>query len=64
LLLHARTQGESSTGVHQNLAGLGEVCKKNGSLLLVDTVCSLGEYTCGYCGGSREGAGRQQNIKT
>lgn len=35
-------QGESSTGVHQNLAGLGELCKKNGTLLLVDTVCSLG----------------------
>lgn len=36
-------QGESSTGTHQNLAGLGELCKKNGTLLLVDTVCSLGE---------------------
>jgi alanine-glyoxylate transaminase/serine-glyoxylate transaminase/serine-pyruvate transaminase len=35
-------QGESSTGTHQNLAGLGEVCKRNGTLLLVDTVCSLG----------------------
>ncbi|KAG1673233.1 hypothetical protein FOA52_013113 [Chlamydomonas sp. UWO 241] len=35
-------QGDSSTGVHQNLAGLGELCKKTGTLLLVDTVCSLG----------------------
>jgi len=35
-------QGESSTGVHQSLAGIGEVCKKHGTLLLVDTVCSLG----------------------
>lgn len=35
-------QGESSTGVHQNLAGLGDLCKANGTLLLVDTVCSLG----------------------
>ena len=35
-------QGESSTGVHQGLAGVGEMCKKNGTLLLVDTVCSLG----------------------
>jgi alanine-glyoxylate transaminase/serine-glyoxylate transaminase/serine-pyruvate transaminase len=35
-------QGESSTGVHQNLAGVGDLCKRNGTLLLVDTVCSLG----------------------
>ena len=35
-------QGESSTGTHQNLAGVGEMCKANGTLLLVDTVCSLG----------------------
>lgn len=35
-------QGESSTGVHQSLAGLGELCRANGTLLLVDTVCSLG----------------------
>ncbi|KAJ9506335.1 pyridoxal phosphate-dependent transferase [Haematococcus lacustris] len=35
-------QGESSTGTHQNLAGVGEACRKAGSLLLVDTVCSLG----------------------
>lgn len=38
----SRVQGESSTGTHQNLAGLGEVCKQTGTLLLVDTVCSLG----------------------
>lgn len=35
-------QGESSTGVHQSLAGLGELCRANGTLLMVDTVCSLG----------------------
>ena len=35
-------QGESSTGAHQSLAGLGELCAKNDALLLVDTVCSLG----------------------
>ena len=35
-------QGDSSTGVHQNLAGLGELCHAHGALLLVDTVCSLG----------------------
>lgn len=35
-------QGESSTGTHQSLAGLGELCQKTGTLLLVDTVCSLG----------------------
>ena len=35
-------QGESSTGVYQNLEGLGELCQKNGTLLIVDTVCSLG----------------------
>ncbi len=28
--------------MHQNLAGLGKLCKDNGTLLLVDTVCSLG----------------------
>ena len=35
-------QGDSSTGIHQNLAGLGELCHANGTLLLIDTVCSLG----------------------
>ena len=35
-------QGESSTGVHQSLAGLGAACEAAGTLLLVDTVCSLG----------------------
>ncbi|KAG2495109.1 hypothetical protein HYH03_006719 [Edaphochlamys debaryana] len=35
-------QGESSTGTHQSLAGVGELCRANGTLLLVDTVCSLG----------------------
>lgn len=34
--------GESSTGVKQSLEGLGELCKKNGTLLIVDTVCTLG----------------------
>lgn len=34
--------GESSTGVVHPLAGFGEVCRKNGALLLVDTVASLG----------------------
>lgn len=35
-------QGESSTGIHQSLAGLGELCHKHDTLLVVDTVCSLG----------------------
>jgi alanine-glyoxylate transaminase / serine-glyoxylate transaminase / serine-pyruvate transaminase len=35
-------QGESSTGTHQSLAGVGDVCRTTGTLLLVDTVCSLG----------------------
>ncbi|GFR47564.1 hypothetical protein Agub_g9289 [Astrephomene gubernaculifera] len=34
-------QGESSTGTHQSLAGLGELCKKTGTLLLVDAVCTM-----------------------
>ena len=38
----ARRQGDSSTGVHQNLSGLGELCHKNGTLLIIDTVCTLG----------------------
>ena len=28
--------------MHQNLAGLGQLCQDNGTLLLVDTVCTLG----------------------
>jgi len=35
-------QGESSTGIKQELEGVGELCRKHGALLLVDTVCSLG----------------------
>lgn len=35
-------QGESSTGAYQSLEGLGELCQKNGTLLIVDTVCTLG----------------------
>ena len=35
-------QGESSTGVHQSLAGVGAACREAGSLLVVDTVASLG----------------------
>ena len=35
-------QGESSTGVHQSLEGLGDLCHEYGTLLAVDTVCSLG----------------------
>ncbi|WKX98020.1 hypothetical protein Q1695_013594 [Nippostrongylus brasiliensis] len=34
--------GESSTGVRQPLEGLGEACARHGTLLLVDTVASLG----------------------
>lgn len=36
------TQGESSTGVRQGLAGVGDLCRRHGTLLLVDTVASLG----------------------
>ena len=35
-------QGESSTGVHQSLAGIGDLCHKHNCLLLVDSVCSAG----------------------
>lgn len=36
-------QGESSTGTHQALGdGLGDACKAAGTLLVVDTVASLG----------------------
>jgi len=34
--------GESSTGICQPLAGLGEGCRKNDCLLIVDTVVTLG----------------------
>ncbi|XP_026744993.1 serine--pyruvate aminotransferase, mitochondrial-like [Trichoplusia ni] len=35
------THGDSSTGTVQNLEGLGDLCHKYGTLLLVDTVVSL-----------------------
>lgn len=36
-------QGESSTGAHQALGGgLGAACREAGTLLVVDTVASLG----------------------
>lgn len=35
-------QGESSMGVHQSFAGIGEVCRANNTLFLADTVCTLG----------------------
>ncbi|CAL8465427.1 g4963 [Coccomyxa elongata] len=35
-------QGESSTGAHQSLAGVADACDAQGTLLIVDTVCSLG----------------------
>ncbi|KAJ0176630.1 hypothetical protein K1T71_007809 [Dendrolimus kikuchii] len=35
------THGDSSTGTIQNLEGLGQICHKYGTLLLVDTVVSL-----------------------
>jgi len=35
-------QGETSTGVMQPLEGLGDLCHEYGTLLLVDTVASLG----------------------
>ena len=35
-------QGESSTGVHQSLAGVGAAARDAGALLIVDTVASLG----------------------
>ncbi|KAK3272986.1 hypothetical protein CYMTET_18752 [Cymbomonas tetramitiformis] len=34
--------GESSTGTKQSLEGVGALCKANGCLLIVDTVCTLG----------------------
>ncbi|CAF4903428.1 unnamed protein product [Pieris macdunnoughi] len=36
------THGDSSTGTIQRLEGLGDICHKYGTLLLVDTVVSLG----------------------
>ncbi|CAK1556477.1 unnamed protein product [Leptosia nina] len=36
------THGDSSTGTVQKLEGLGHICHKYGTLLLVDTVVSLG----------------------
>ena len=35
-------QAETSTGVHQSLEGLGELCQELGTLLIVDCVTSLG----------------------
>jgi len=34
--------GESSTGVFQNIDGIGDLCRKHGTLFLLDTVCTLG----------------------
>jgi len=34
--------GETSTGVRQDIAGVGDLCRESGSLLMVDTVASLG----------------------
>ncbi|XP_044272069.1 alanine--glyoxylate aminotransferase-like [Tribolium madens] len=36
------TQGESSSGVYQNIEGIGDICHRYGCLLAVDTVASLG----------------------
>merc|ERR1712157_127738 len=33
--------GESSSGTKQKLDGIGELCAKHGTLLVVDTVCTL-----------------------
>lgn len=33
--------GESSTGVLNDLSGLGDVCHAHATLLLVDAVCSI-----------------------
>ena len=38
----ALVQGETSTGVNQPLAGVGDLCHEYNCLLLVDTVASLG----------------------
>lgn len=34
--------GETSTGVRQEIAGVGDLCREAGALLMVDTVASLG----------------------
>ncbi|CAG5102996.1 Oidioi.mRNA.OKI2018_I69.chr1.g566.t1.cds [Oikopleura dioica] len=36
------THGESSTGVFQNIKGIGEICKKNSCLFMVDSVAACG----------------------
>ena len=38
----ALVQAETSTGVHQPLQGLGDLCRRHGALLIVDAVTSLG----------------------
>ena len=38
----AMVHAETSTGVCQPMEGIGEVCRRNGCLLLLDTVTSLG----------------------
>mmetsp|Transcript_39370 Transcript_39370/g.47736 ORF Transcript_39370/g.47736 Transcript_39370/m.47736 type:complete len:422 (+) Transcript_39370:79-1344(+) len=35
-------QGESSAGTMQQIEGVGDICKANDCLLIVDTVCTLG----------------------
>ncbi len=40
--IFAIVHAETSTGVRQNLDGLGDLCRDNGCLLLVDTVTSMG----------------------
>jgi alanine-glyoxylate transaminase/serine-glyoxylate transaminase/serine-pyruvate transaminase len=40
--IFALVHAETSTGARQPLEGVGELCRKHGTLLLVDTVTSLG----------------------
>jgi len=40
--LFCTVNGETSTGVHQDIEGIGALCKEFNSLLMVDTVASLG----------------------
>lgn len=40
--LFCLVNGETSTGVRQEIGGVGELCRAAGSLLMVDTVASLG----------------------